>query len=90
VGKKFTANKEVVFTELKDGSAVLLHLETKYYHSLNDTGCFLWKALEENESGTTDEELAEKLFENFDVELDKAREDVNEFLRDLKALSLIK
>jgi len=78
-----------VFTDLDDGSAVILHLETKYYYSLNDTGCFLWKLLDRPE-GASEGELADELHENYDVEPDRAREDVVEFIKELSDQGLIK
>lgn len=38
---------EVVVTELDGNEAVLLHLDTKQYFSLNATGYFIWKQLEQ-------------------------------------------
>lgn len=89
MGKKFNAREEVVFTDLDDGSAVILHLETKYYYSLNDTGCFLWKLLDRPE-GASEDELAGELNESYDVDLDRAREDVVEFIKELSDQGLIK
>jgi hypothetical protein len=34
---------EVVLTELKDGTGVLLHVGTKHYFTLNRTGVMAWK-----------------------------------------------
>jgi len=87
--KKFTARDDVVFTDLDDGSAVLLHLQTKYYFSLNETGCFLWKLLE-RDHGASEEEMVADLCAAFDVELDRAKTDVMEFLQDLHEQDLIK
>ena len=39
---KFIAHPDVVYTALKDGGAVLLHLETQTYYSLNETGSCIW------------------------------------------------
>jgi hypothetical protein len=79
----------VVFTDLDDGSAVLLHLQTKYYYSLNETGCFLWKLLE-GDKGSSEEELVSELYVHFDVEPDIARKDIRDFLKDLSVQGLIK
>jgi hypothetical protein len=89
LNKKHSARDDVVFTDLDDGSAVLLHLQTKYYFSLNETGCFLWKLLE-REHGASEEEMAVELCEAFDVESDRAKSDVQEFLQDLQEQGLIK
>ena len=37
----------VVFTRLDAAEAVLLHLETKRYYSLNETGALLWELAQE-------------------------------------------
>lgn len=87
--KRYQAREDVVFTDLDDGSAVLLHLQTKYYFSLNETGSFLWKLLE-RENGATAEKLAEELCGVFDVEPARAEEDVSDFIRDLSEQGLIK
>lgn len=44
--KPLTPNPSVVCTVLEEGG-VLLHLETKYYYSLNRTALAYWLALEE-------------------------------------------
>lgn len=87
--KKYKAREDVVFTDLDDGTAVLLHLQTKYYFSLNETGAFLWKLIE-REAGASRDELIEELCEAFDVSADKARNDVSDFVADLKTQGLIK
>lgn len=87
--KKYTARDDVVFTDLDDGSAILLHLQTKYYFSLNETGCFLWKLLE-RERGANEEEMVSELCAAFDVEPERAKTDVMEFLHDLQKQDLIR
>jgi hypothetical protein len=42
----------VVFTRLDTAEAVLLHLETKRYYSLNETGARLWELLQAGASPT--------------------------------------
>ena len=86
--KKIGARDNVVFTDLDDGSAVLLHLETKYYYSLNETGCFLWKLLDKKD-GSTEDEMIVELCSAFDVVPERAKEDVADFIRDLKEQGLI-
>lgn len=86
--QKYMARDNVVFTDLDDGSAVLLHLETKYYFSLNETGAFLWKLLDKKE-GTSEDRLVEELCAAFDVDEKRASEDVKDFIKDLKEQGLI-
>jgi hypothetical protein len=50
LSRKIRREKAVAFTDLEDGSGVLLHLENKFYYSLNMTGSFIWKLLEEKKS----------------------------------------
>ncbi len=49
--------------------------------TLNETGAFLWKCLEED---LTEEELAAKLGEEYEVDFDTALCDVLEFVKILK------
>ena len=86
--KAYKAREDVVFTDLDDGSAVVLHLQTKYYFSLNETGTFLWKLLE-REEGASEKDLINELCEAFDVEEQKAKADIDEFLIDLNEQGLI-
>ncbi|MBN8611254.1 MAG: PqqD family protein [Deltaproteobacteria bacterium] len=39
------ADSRVLLTELKDGTGLLLHLGTKLYFTLNETGVLVWKTL---------------------------------------------
>ncbi len=39
-------NSRVVYRQLSDGEAVLLHLDTGAYHGLNHTGVALWELLD--------------------------------------------
>ncbi len=89
VDKKYNAREDVVFTDLDDGSAVLLHLETKYYFSLNETAAFLWKVLESGE-GVTVEEMIQEMCDVFDVDRDQAKTDVDDFVSSLLEQGLIK
>ena len=89
LSKKYFSKDDVVFTDLDDGSAVLLHLESKFYFSLNETGCFLWKLLDA-ESGTDEEGLLKGLCENFEVDPSRAEKDITEFILELKDQGLIK
>jgi len=71
----------VVFTPLSDQEAVLLHMDNKFYYSLNSTGAYMWKLLEAEDF--SEAELAQKIQTVFDLPLDQAKADVNEFITDL-------
>ena len=79
----------MVFTDLEDGSGgVLLHLESKFYYSLNPTGSFIWKQLEEKEE-LTEENLLEAVLDNFEVDAEEAKKDLEEFIEDLTREGLV-
>ena len=61
-----------VFTQLDDGTGVLLNKETKSTYSLNRTGSLLWKLLEEVNAVALDD-LVLITCERFDVNEDDAR-----------------
>jgi len=89
LARKVIAAKSVVFTDLDDGTGVLLHLENKFYYSLNLTGSFIWRLLEEK-SELTEEGIIAAVIDNFDVANGEAQADVNEFIEDLTKEGLIK
>ena len=89
MSRKIRREKAVAFTDLEDGSGVLLHLDNKFYYSLNMTGSFLWKLLEEKEE-LSEESLLEAVVDNFEVELKEAKTDLDEFIEDLVKEGLIK
>ncbi|HXY29327.1 MAG TPA: PqqD family protein [Gemmatimonadaceae bacterium] len=64
---------------LSDG-AVLLHLETKRYYTLNETGMRVWVLLEQ---GNGVDDIVRTLVAEFEVEPDAARREVDRLLEDL-------
>lgn len=54
--------------------------------TLNETGAFIWELLKEER---TLDELAEALVEEFDVDFDQAKKDVEEFLKQLKEVGAL-
>jgi hypothetical protein len=81
-----TPNTQVILTELDDDQAVLLHLDTKMYFSLNATGLWIWKQLEQ---GRTMGEISDKLHDEFDVSPEQAEECVLKLVNHLHAEQLI-
>jgi hypothetical protein len=71
---------EVVYTDLEDG-AVLLHLQTRFYYSLNDVGQVIWRLLDSTESV---DELVQRLMAEYEVEEGQAKERVSAFLQELE------
>lgn len=86
--KPLKQNPNVLFTELDDGTGVLLHLDTKFYFALNKTGVFVWKALSEGPDRSAPA-LAKKLTEAFRVDIDTATRDIEAVLAEMLADELL-
>ena len=78
----------VVFTDLDDGTGVLLELDSKVYFSLNETGTFLWQECEDKEKVSV-HALIERVCEEFEVETSRATDDVEGFIASLVDQKLI-
>jgi len=77
-----------LLTELADGTGVLLHLETKFYYTLNTTGVEVWKAL--GTGAKTEHEVALKISEEFEVDVDTAALDVRAVLSMMLSEGLVR
>jgi len=75
---KLKPHSQVVFTELADGTGVLLHLTTKFFFSLNPTSTFLWKLLAKGK--ITRDGLVKRLVRGYNVSKVRAQRDVDRFL----------
>jgi len=87
-GRGVAQNEKCLLTELADGSGVLLHLETKFYYTLNATGVEVWKALVGG--ATTEAEIAREICEEFDVTVDAATSDVSKVLAMMLSEGLVR
>jgi len=80
---------DVLLTKLADGSGVLLHLRTKFYYALNQTGVVAWEALSGREPADL-EAIVELLVARFEgIERARARADLQALLADLEAEGLL-
>jgi hypothetical protein len=77
---------DVVITAMPGGDMILLHLGTGQYLSLNETGAFLWKLMD---NSTSLEDMGRALFDRFEVTPEAAEESVGNLMRDLKSHRLI-
>jgi hypothetical protein len=73
------SNRDVILTEMKDGSGVLLDLRSKFYFTLNDTGVAVWKLIAAGEAADP-RTLAERVARDF------ATPSVEAVVADVKAL----
>ena len=81
-------NDKCMLTELADGTGVLLHLETKFYYTLNATGVEVWKAL--SGGPKTAPELADKISEEFEVDVATAQAGVIGVLETMLSEGLVR
>lgn len=77
---------DVVCTELDDGEAVLLHLVTRQYYTLNETGARVWNCIGRGMSLT---EIIDDLTRQYAVEALEAQAYVDAYLRDLEGEGLV-
>lgn len=77
--RAFAKHPEVIYTELEDG-AVLLHLESGFYYSLDTVGLEIWRQLN---AGVPLEAIAPALAQRFDVDPDAAETAVAAFVDEL-------
>lgn len=82
----FTANTEVMFTELGNCEGVLLHLGTQYYYSLNETGLAIWRGVTQ---GMSLGEVTAALQEEYDIDEAGAWQHVSSFVEHLKKMKLV-
>jgi hypothetical protein len=69
-----------------EGGAVLLHMGTKRYYSLNETGALVWQLLEE---GVTEGDVVTRLVDRYTVAAGDAKAAVGELLAELLAEGLV-
>jgi Coenzyme PQQ synthesis protein D (PqqD) len=77
---KLKPDPEVVVTELENEDTVLLHLGTKMYYTLNETGVRIWQMLR---SGLRIAEISDRLQAEFEVTPEKAKESVMNLVNEL-------
>lgn len=85
-GVKFRPSTKAVFAGLPDGG-VLLDLDTKRYFVLNETGCTVWRRLEQGPA--TPRDLAESLIAEFETDVDSATADVRALIDHLQSEHLV-
>lgn len=83
---KIKPDPDVVVTELDDKEAVLLHLGTKMYYTLNETGIRIWQLLSEGQSIS---ETSETIHNEYDIVPDAAQKSVLDITQDLIAQKLV-
>lgn len=86
-GERFHPCEDTELALLGEKEAVLVHLTKALTYRLNSTGLFIWNDLE---SGLTAEEIVQRLYDNYDVDMETAQRKVSEFIGHLRSLELIR
>lgn len=67
--------------------AVILDLESSNYYSANEAGTFVW---EQFSAGKKPEKIAGALAEEYGIDAEQARRDVQDFLKDLAKFKIVR
>ena len=78
--------KKVSFTQIGDTTILLDSAKDKTYHELNAVGSIIWSGIVKN---LKTEEIAKKLQSEFEISMEQATSDVNEFISELAAKKVI-
>jgi len=70
-----------------DGSAVVIVIDEQKLHTLNEVGTFVWSAA--GTDGCPIESIVDRLVEEFDVDRERATEDVLGFVEQLVGLGAL-
>jgi hypothetical protein len=85
----YRIHPSVLFTDLEDGTSVLLHLDSKFYYTLNESGTAIWRALMDRE-GAEVKELAHALATTqLSVEESVLHDDMETMFRDMVAEEIL-
>jgi hypothetical protein len=83
---RYTISPDAAFAAVEDG-AVVLHMRTKRYYSLNDTGAFVWRRLED---GIARAIIVTQVVDEYDVGIAEAEVAVARLLDELVQEDLIR
>lgn len=84
---QYAVNQRSAQWQIVDDEAVIVSLETSYYYGLNRTGTLVWTWLADSPADAT--ALAQRLAAECDIDVDRARDDVQTILQHLLSEGLI-
>ena len=88
--ERLRASERALLTELGDGAAVLLDLESKFYFTLNETAIFVWRKLAAREApAPTRAELVAAVTAEFETDAQTAEADLEALLEFLTRERLV-
>ncbi len=81
------ARADRIASRVVQGRAVVVLIDTRQLHTLNDVGTFVWEALEPGERSVAD--LVTSVVDAFEVERDVATRDVQRFLEEMWSIGAL-
>ena len=84
--KKKLLLSDNVFAQEVDGEMVLLDMNSENYFGLDEVGCDIWQAIQGNNSLQA---VYDSMLENYDVEPERLKKDLVEFVDQLREAGLI-
>ena len=78
--------QDTVFSQEVDGEMVLLDMNSEHYFGLDTVGCDIWRAIQERNSLQA---VYETMLNNYDVEAEPLKKDLEVFIGQLKDAGLI-
>ena len=78
--------KKVSFTQIGDTTILLNSGKDKTYHELNQAGSMIWNGVVKEQNV---EQIAQSIAAEFEISIEEARSDVEEFLAELKSNNII-
>ncbi len=82
---RYTVSPDAACAVVDDG-AVILHMRTKRYYSLNETGVTIWSMLEARQPV---DDIVTSLTDTYEVDAETARSAVTRMLDEMAAVELV-
>jgi Coenzyme PQQ synthesis protein D (PqqD) len=84
-GERYTVSEDAAFAAVP-GGGVVLHMDTKRYYSLNETGAEIWALMAAGEDCAA---IADRLTDLYDISIDDAQAAVDKVAGELASEGLI-
>ena len=83
---RFRLNEPQVTAKVMDGEAVIIHLGTGIYYSMDGVGCLVWEGIA---AGNDADTIIEGIASRYGVDRDLAQADVSRLIGELVAQELV-
>ncbi|WP_287128837.1 PqqD family protein [Candidatus Cyanaurora vandensis] len=84
----FTIARDILYRQVEQ-EAVLLHITSGMYYSLNETGVLFWEALRDQPPTQAGLQIVERIAQDYEVDSAQVEQDLMLFLKDLAEYGII-